>query len=293
VTSSRPRPPFATEGAIRDFVAAALREDVGEGDFSSIASIDAKKKSKARLLIKDDGIIAGVELAETIFHQFDKDLEVTHGPRDGDTIHKGEFGFTVSGSARSILATERVVLNCMQRMSGIATYTNKLIQLVKGTKAQVTDTRKTTPGFRLCEKWAVHIGGGRNHRFALYDMIMLKDNHTDLGGGVAKVLGMASRFTTPAGKKLPIEVETRTLDEVKEALETGGADIIMLDNMSPSLIKQAVSLIAGRVRTEASGKITEANIREVAECGVDYISVGALTHSVRSLDLSLKVVGDA
>lgn len=293
MTSSRPRPPFATEGAIRDFVAAALREDVGEGDFSSIASIDAKKKSKARLLIKDDGIIAGVELAETIFHQFDKDLEVTHGPRDGDTIHKGEFGFTVSGSARSILATERVVLNCMQRMSGIATYTNKLIQLVKGTKAQVTDTRKTTPGFRLCEKWAVHIGGGRNHRFALYDMIMLKDNHTDLGGGVAKVLGMASRFTTPAGKKLPIEVETRTLDEVKEALETGGADIIMLDNMSPSLIKQAVSLIAGRVRTEASGKITEANIREVAECGVDYISVGALTHSVRSLDLSLKVVGDA
>ena len=293
MTSSRPRPPFATEGAIRDFVAAALREDVGEGDFSSIASVDAKKQSKARLLIKDDGIIAGVDLAETIFHQFDKNLEVTHGPRDGDTVHKGEFGFTVSGSARSILATERVVLNCMQRMSGIATYTNKLIQLVKGTKAQVTDTRKTTPGFRLCEKWAVHIGGGRNHRFALYDMIMLKDNHADLGGGVAKVLGMASRFTTPAGKKLPIEVETRTLDEVKEVLETGGADIIMLDNMSPSLIKQAVSLIAGRVRTEASGKITESNIREVAECGVDFICVGALTHSVRSLDLSLKVVGDA
>jgi nicotinate-nucleotide pyrophosphorylase (carboxylating) len=292
VTSPRPRPPYATEGAIRDFVAAALREDVGEGDFSSIASVAEKKQTKARLVIKDDGIIAGVELAEIIFHQFDRNLVITHGPRDGDAVRRGDYGFTVAGSARSILATERLVLNCMQRMSGIATYTNTLTQLVKGTKAQVTDTRKTTPGFRLCEKWAVYIGGGRNHRFALYDMIMLKDNHVDLGGGVTKALSMANRFATPSGKKLPIEIETRTLDEVREVMETGGADIIMLDNMTPVMIREAVALIAGRVQTEASGKITESNIREVAECGVDYVSVGALTHSVRSLDISLKVIGE-
>jgi nicotinate-nucleotide pyrophosphorylase (carboxylating) len=289
VTSPRPRPPYATDGAIQAFVAAALREDIGDGDFSSIASVDNKRHTTARLLIKDDGIIAGVELAETIFRQYDDKLVITHGPKDGDAVRKGDFGLTVSGSARSILATERLVLNCMQRMSGIATHTHKLAQLIKGTKAQVMDTRKTTPGFRLCEKWAVYLGGGRNHRYALYDMIMLKDNHVDLGGGIRKALTSAKEFTTPAGKNLLVEVETRTLNEVKEALETGGADIIMLDNMSTAMMKEAVALIAGRAKIEASGKITEANIREVAECGVDYISVGALTHSVRSMDISLKV----
>jgi nicotinate-nucleotide pyrophosphorylase (carboxylating) len=290
VTSSRPRPPYVTDEAIRDFVAAALREDVGEGDFSSIASIDANKEATARLLIKDNGIIAGVELVEIIFSQYDPRLVVTRGPRDGDNVQKGEQGLTVRGPARSILATERVVLNCLQRMSGIATYTNKLIQLVKGTRAQVTDTRKTTPGFRLCEKWAVYIGGGRNHRYALYDMIMLKDNHVDLGGGITMALGNARRFSAGREKSLQVEVETRTIDEVKEVLGAGGADVIMLDNMGPATIREAVTLIAGRSRVEASGNITEANIREVAECGVDYISIGALTHSVKSLDISLKVV---
>jgi nicotinate-nucleotide pyrophosphorylase (carboxylating) len=289
VSPSRPRPSYASDAAIRDFVSAILQEDIGEGDYSSISSISPDKTSSARLFIKDDGIIAGIELAEAIFRYHDPGLSVTRVQHDGDTVKKGDTGFTVTGSARSILATERVVLNCLQRMSGIATYTDKLIRLVQGTKAQVTDTRKTTPGFRLPEKWAVYIGGGRNHRYALYDMIMLKDNHVDLGGGIRNALTSAKRFTER--KMLPIEIETRNLAEVKEVLETGDADVIMLDNMTASDMKTAVSLIDGRARIEASGKITEANIREVAECGVDYISVGALTHSVRSLDISLKVIG--
>jgi nicotinate-nucleotide pyrophosphorylase (carboxylating) len=291
VTSIRPRPAYASEGAIREFVTHVLREDIGEGDFSSLSSIDENATSSARILFKDDGIVAGIELAEAIFHQFDSRLHVTHIQRDGDKVRKSDAGFTVTGPARSILSTERVVLNCLQRMSGIATYTHNLIQLVAGTKAQVTDTRKTTPGFRLPEKWAVHIGGGRNHRFALYDMIMLKDNHVDLGGGIRQALSNAKRFNAAGGRALQIEVETRNLAEVKEVLEAGGADIIMLDNMTPADMKKAIGLIDGRTKVEASGKITESNIREVAECGVDYISVGALTHSVKSLDISLKVIG--
>lgn len=289
MSSSRPRPPYASDRAIQEFVAAALHEDIGEGDFSSISSISEDTTASARLLIKDDGIIAGVELAEMIFRQYDPRLQVVHVHRDGDTVRKGDYGLTVAGPARSILSTERVVLNCLQRMSGIATYTASLIKLVAGTKAQVTDTRKTTPGFRLPEKWAVHIGGGRNHRFALYDMIMLKDNHIDLGGGISRALENAKRFNSARSNPIPIEVETRNLEEVKQALETGGAAVIMLDNMPPAQMKEAIALIGGRAKIEASGKVTEANIREVAECGVDYISVGALTHSVRSLDISLKV----
>jgi nicotinate-nucleotide pyrophosphorylase (carboxylating) len=284
----RRRPAYASDSAIREFVTAVLKEDIGEGDYSSISAVPSDRKASARLLIKDDGIIAGIELAEAIFHHHDPDLRISAAQRDGDVVKKGDSGFTVTGSARSILATERVVLNCLQRMSGIATYTARLIKLTQGTKAHVTDTRKTTPGFRLPEKWAVHIGGGRNHRFALYDMIMLKDNHVDLGGGIGTALTNAKQFT--AHKQLAIEIETRSLAEVREALETGGADVIMLDNMSLTDMKEAVSLIGNRARVEASGKITEENIRDVAECGVDYISVGALTHSVRSLDISLKVI---
>jgi nicotinate-nucleotide pyrophosphorylase (carboxylating) len=290
VTSARPRPSYASDGAIRDFVTHVLNEDIGEGDFSSLSSLDEMATASARILFKDDGVVAGVVLAEAIFHHYDSRLQINHVQSDGDLVRKGDAGFTVTGPARSILSTERVVLNCLQRMSGIATYTRYLTQLVAGTKAQVTDTRKTTPGFRLPEKWAVYIGGGRNHRFALYDMIMLKDNHVDMGGGIRKALNNAKSFNAREGKHLPIEVETRNLDEVREVLDTGGADVIMLDNMTPADMKKAIALIGERAKVEASGKITEGNIREVAECGVDYISVGALTHSVKSLDISLKVI---
>jgi nicotinate-nucleotide pyrophosphorylase (carboxylating) len=290
VISHGPRPAYATDGAIRDFISSALREDIGEGDHSTLSSIDQSKIASARLMIKDDGIIAGVELAEAIFFQFDPQLKVARAQSDGDPIRKGEVGFIVSGSARSILSCERVVLNCIQRMSGIATLTNRLSKIIEGTKAQLTDTRKTTPGFRLPEKWAVSIGGGRNHRFALYDMIMLKDNHVDMGGGIAKALKSAVNYRASTGKDLKIEVETRNLDEVQQALTAGGADIIMLDNMKVADVRTAVALIGGKAATEASGGITESNIREVAETGVNYISVGALTHSVRSLDLSLKMI---
>jgi nicotinate-nucleotide pyrophosphorylase (carboxylating) len=290
VTSSGPRPAYATDGAIRDFVAAALKEDIGGGDHSTLSAIDASAVASANLHVKANGILAGIELAEAVFHQYDAGLKVNLFRRDGDAIANGEIAFMVTGAARSILSTERIVLNCMQRMSGIATYTRHLSRLIEGTGAQLTDTRKTTPGFRLAEKWAVFIGGARNHRFALYDMIMLKDNHVDLGGGVAKALRSAVNYRTAKGKNLRIEVETRNLAEVGQALEAGGADIIMLDNMSVPEILKAVDLIGNRAETEASGGITEANIRAIAETGVNYISVGALTHSARSLDLSLKVV---
>lgn len=279
-----------TDGAIREFITSALHEDIGEGDHSTLSSIDPSVAATARLLIKDDGILAGVGLAEAIFHQYDPALQVTLLKNDGDTVSKGDIGLTVKGAARSILSTERVVLNCMQRMSGIATYTRRLSALIAGTKARLTDTRKTTPGFRLAEKWAVFIGGGRNHRFALYDMIMLKDNHVDLAGGIKNALNSAVSYRTANGRALKIEIETRNLDEVRQALDAGGAGIIMLDNMSLADIEKAVRLIGNQAETEASGGITESNIREVAATGVDYISVGALTHSVRSLDISLKVI---
>jgi nicotinate-nucleotide pyrophosphorylase (carboxylating) len=231
-----------------------------------------------------------VELSEAVFNYLDPKLKIARVQNDGDPISKGDVGFTVSGSARSILSCERVVLNCMQRMSGIATLTHRLSRIIDGTGAQLTDTRKTTPGFRLPEKWAVFIGGGRNHRFALYDMIMLKDNHVDMGGGIAKALKSAVDYRTSQRKNLKIEVETRNLDEVQQAIAAGGADIIMLDNMTTVDVAKAVALIGNKAETEASGGITEANIREMAETGVNYISVGALTHSVRSLDLSLKMI---
>jgi nicotinate-nucleotide pyrophosphorylase (carboxylating) len=281
---------YLTQEAINNFIVSALNEDVGEGDHSSLAVVPVNLKNQARLLIKDKGIIAGLEIAEKIFHAVDPDLKIYFNYKDGDQVLAGQEAFTVEGKAQSILTSERLVLNCMQRMSGIATYTHHLLQFLKGTKAQLLDTRKTTPNFRLLEKWAVAIGGGTNHRFGLYDLIMLKDNHVDFAGGVGKAISAARGYLERHQKNLKIEIETRNLREVEEVLNTGGIDIIMLDNMEPAIIREAVAMINGKYITEASGGITENNLREVAECGVDYISVGALTHSVKSLDLSLKAI---
>lgn len=253
-----------------------------------MASIPADATKRARLLVKDDGILAGVALAEQIFKFFDASLAIQIQKKDGDVIKKGDVAFTVEGSSRSILTTERLVLNCMQRMSGIATKTHHLVSLVAGTNARLLDTRKTTPNFRFLEKWAVVIGGGVNHRIGLYDMIMLKDNHIDMAGGIEAAIHRTKDYLRASQKNLKIEVETRNLQEVEKVLQVGGVDIIMLDNMSNEQMREAVALIGGQYQTEASGGITETTIRGVAECGVDFISVGALTHSVKSLDLSLK-----
>jgi nicotinate-nucleotide pyrophosphorylase (carboxylating) len=282
------RPPYLTESAISQFITSALAEDIGEGDHSTLGALPVDLHCKARLLVKDNGIVAGVEMATKIFHQFDPSLKLDYFKQDGDEIENGDIAFTVEGSARAILSTERLVLNCMQRMSGIATYTNKLCKLIEGTKAKLMDTRKTTPNFRLMEKWAVAIGGGVNHRYALYDMVMLKDNHIDMAGGVRQAIENTQKYLTSNNKNLRIEIETRNLNEVQQALDAEGVDVIMLDNMNTSDMKRAVALIGDRCKTEASGGITETNLREIAECGVDFISVGALTHSVKSLDLSLK-----
>lgn len=282
------RPAYITDLFLHQFIASAFAEDVGDGDHSTLASIPASATRKARLLVKHDGIIAGVELAEIIFRHFDPLLKVTVSISDGQPVKKGEVAFIVEGSARSILTCERLVLNCMQRMSGIATYTRYLSGLIAGTQAKLLDTRKTTPNFRLLEKWAVIIGGGLNHRIGLYDMIMLKDNHVDMAGGIAQAINQTKEYLRATKKNLRIEIETRNLQEVQEVVQTGGVDVIMLDNMSPADMRKAVALIAGKYQTEASGGITEETIRTVAETGVDFISVGALTHSIKSMDLSLK-----
>jgi nicotinate-nucleotide pyrophosphorylase (carboxylating) len=282
--------PYLTEIAIQQFIERSLEEDIGEGDHSTLGAIPQQKQATARLLVKDVGVLAGVELAERIFNTFDPKLELRILKKDGDMINKGDIAFEVSGSARSILSTERVVLNCMQRMSGIATYTNRLKKIIAGTAATLIDTRKTTPNFRIAEKWAVAIGGGVNHRFALYDMIMLKDNHIDIAGGIMEAVANTKDYLRAIGKTLKIEVETRTLAEVRESIDIDAIDVIMLDNMSLVEMKEAVLTIDGKYKIEASGGITESNLLAVANTGVDFISIGALTHSVKSLDLSLKVV---
>lgn len=279
---------YITPHFLEQFITSALAEDIGDGDHSTLASIPERAKSKARLLIKEEGILAGVELAQQIFTRFDPSLIVTTTHRDGDSITRGDVALTVEGLSRSILTTERLVLNCMQRMSGIATRTKQLCDLVQGTKATLLDTRKTTPNFRLLEKWAVLIGGGQNHRIGLFDMIMLKDNHIDMAGGIEQAILRTKEYLRATNKSLKIEIETRNLKEVEEVLRVGDVDVIMLDNMSLHELQQAVWLINGRYKTEASGGITPESIRKVAECGVDFISVGALTHSVKSIDMSLK-----
>jgi nicotinate-nucleotide pyrophosphorylase (carboxylating) len=282
------KPYYITEEFLRQFITTALSEDIGDGDHSTLSAIPEKATSRARLLVKEDGVLAGVELAWKIFHQVDSQLRVDVKLTDGSEIKKGDIALTVEGSARSILTAERLVLNCMQRMSGIATKTHLYIKLVEGTGVKLLDTRKTTPNFRLLEKWAVLIGGGQNHRIGLFDMIMLKDNHIDMAGGISKAIIRAKDYLRVQNRNLRIEVETRSLDEVQEVLQTGGVDVIMLDNMSPAEMKKAVELIGGKYKTEASGGITEETVRKVAECGVDFISVGALTHTAKSIDLSLK-----
>ncbi|WKN43762.1 carboxylating nicotinate-nucleotide diphosphorylase [Tunicatimonas pelagia] len=281
---------YLTPERIQQFIQSALVEDIGEGDHSTLASVPADLKKQARLLVKGEGIIAGVQLAEHIFSAVDEQLSLDVAIADGSSVQFGDVALVVTGKAQSILSAERLVLNCMQRMSGIATYTHQLQSLINHTKAKLLDTRKTTPNFRLPEKWAVAIGGGQNHRYALYDMVMLKDNHIDYAGGIQQAVSQTHQYLQDKNLKLEIEVETRNLVEVQQALEVGGIDVIMLDNMTPEQMKEAVDIIGNRAKTEASGNINETTIVEVAECGVDYISVGALTHSVKSLDMSLKAI---
>ncbi len=281
---------YPDKSIITPFILNALNEDVGDGDHTSLATIAEKAQGKARLLVKDSGILAGVELARAIFRIVDTQLTLTVFFDDGAKIKPGDVVFEVNGSVRSILIAERLVLNCMQRMSGIATTTHEITELLTGTKARVLDTRKTTPGMRYLEKWAVLIGGGVNHRFGLYDMILIKDNHVDYAGGIQKAIEKALQYLAHHHKKLAIEIEVRNLDELRQVLETGGVDRILLDNFSYNNLREAVNIIGGRYVTEASGGITAENILEYAACGVDYLSVGALTHSVKSLDLSLKAV---
>jgi nicotinate-nucleotide pyrophosphorylase (carboxylating) len=271
------------------FIINALKEDVGDGDHTSLATIPAGTVGKAKLLVKDNGILAGVELAAEIFAIVDPNLKLTVFLNDGAEIKPKDVAFEVEGSVHSILKAERLVLNCMQRMSGIATQTHHIVDLLRNTNTQVLDTRKTTPGIRYLEKWAVRIGGGVNHRFGLYDMILIKDNHVDYSGGIRQAIENAQTYITK-NKKLAIEIEVRNMGELEEVLQTDGVDRILLDNFNFSDLQQAVNVIGGRYITEASGGITIDNVSEYANCGVDYISIGALTHSVKGLDLSLKAV---
>jgi nicotinate-nucleotide pyrophosphorylase (carboxylating) len=275
---------------IHQFIYNALKEDVGDGDHTSLATIEAGTQGKAQLLVKDTGILAGIELAKEIFHVVDPELKLEVFLNDGAEVKPKDVALTVTGDARNILTAERLVLNCMQRMSGIATKTNEIVDLLKGTNTKVLDTRKTTPGLRYLEKWAVRIGGGVNHRIGLYDMILIKDNHVDYSGGIRQAIENANQYLQQTAKKLDIEIEVRNIEELEQVLQTGNVNRIMLDNFNFDNLRQAVAMIQGRYVTEASGGITTDNIRDYADCGVDYISVGALTHSVKSLDLSLKAV---
>jgi nicotinate-nucleotide pyrophosphorylase (carboxylating) len=273
---------------INEIIRNALNEDIGDGDHSSLACVPENAMGVARLIVKGEGIIAGVELANKIFQSFDPSLILDVLIEDGQEVRLGDVVFEVKGHSRSILSTERLVLNFMQRMSGIATQTNAIVKLINGTKVRLLDTRKTTPGIRYLEKWAVRIGGGYNHRFGLYDMIMLKDNHIDYAGGVKSAIQKANEYVVNIGKPLKIEIEVRNEQELEEVLEIGGVDRIMLDNFSPERIKKVMSSIPDKYEVEASGGITVETIKLYAETGVDYISVGALTHSFNSLDMSLK-----
>ncbi|MEI7802566.1 MAG: carboxylating nicotinate-nucleotide diphosphorylase [Bacteroidota bacterium] len=274
----------------KEFITAAFEEDIREGDHTSLSTIPDGQNGKAILWAKADGIVAGVELAQMIFWYFDATLDVTVFINDGAEIKSGDKILEVQGAERNILSCERLVLNCMQRMSGIATLTKKYVDAVAGTNAKILDTRKTTPLFRAAEKWAVKIGGGENHRFGLYDMILIKDNHVDYAGGIKPAIEKANLYLKENNLQIPIEIETRNLEEVKQVLASGNVNRIMLDNFTPELIREALKLIDKKFETEVSGGITLETIRAYAETGVDFISVGALTHSYTSLDLSLKAV---
>ena len=283
------RPPYVTQKLLQKFIANALEEDLQDGDHSTLSTIPKDLVQSAQLIVKEHCILAGVELASIIYQTFDKNLKMEIFISDGEEARAGDIAYRVSCSARSILSTERLVLNCMQRMSGIATLTHEWNARLVGTKTKLLDTRKTTPNFRLCEKWAVAIGGGTNHRYGLYDMIMLKDNHIDYNGSITNAVTMAKEYIKNHKKKLKIEVETRDLEEVKEALRAE-VDRIMLDNMDVKTMEEAVKIINNQCESEASGGITRDMLQDVAQTGVTYISAGAITHSAKNIDLSLKAL---
>lgn len=266
----------------------SFAEDIGDGDHTTLCCIPEDAMGKSHLLIKEDGILAGVEVAKRVFARFDDTMKVEVLIQDGAHVKKGDIAMVVTGKVRSLLQTERLMLNIMQRMSGIATMTNKYVEKLKGTKTHVLDTRKTTPGMRMLEKQAVKIGGGMNHRIGLFDMVLLKDNHVDFAGGITNAIDRCHKYLEEKGLKLKIEIEVRNFDELQQVIDHGGVDRIMLDNFSVADTRKAVEIIAGRFETESSGGITFDTIRQYAECGVDFISVGALTHSVKGLDMSFK-----
>lgn len=272
---------------LSQFIANALNEDIGDGDHTSLASIPSNSTGSAKIYAKQNGVIAGIELADLIFKTVDSGIELDLIVSDGALVRDGDTLITIKGKTQSILKAERLVLNCMQRMSGIATLTNEMVSKLDGLSTRILDTRKTTPGFRYLEKWAVRIGGGMNHRFGLYDMIMIKDNHVDFSGGISNAIENTRNYLTQNNKELKVCIEARSLNDVEEILDIGGVDRIMLDNFTPELLKEAVTLINGAYETEATGGITIDTIRSFAESGVTYISVGALTHSAGSLDISL------
>ncbi len=273
-----------------EFLNYALQEDQGDGDHTSLSTIDSMAKGKAVVKVKENGIIAGLEVAKQVLTMVDQSLLIKTKVAEGTLVTAGQVVMEIEGNIRSLLRAERLLLNCMQRMSGIATLTRKYVDAVHGTGAEILDTRKTTPNFRLFEKWAVKIGGGTNHRFGLYDMILIKDNHVDAAGGIAISIQKAVEYLAGTGRSLPIEIETRNIEEIKTVLKTGGVQRIMLDNFTPEQLKEAVQLIANKYITEASGGIILENVRQYAETGVNYISVGALTHSYKSLDISMKLI---
>lgn len=273
---------------IDDLIKLAFAEDIGDGDHTTLCCIPATEMGKSQLIVKEDGVLAGVEMARRIFHAFDPELKMTVFIPDGTEVKKGDIAFVAEGKVQSLLQTERLMLNVMQRMSGIATTTRKYVKALEGTKTRVLDTRKTTPGLRMIEKEAVKIGGGVNHRIGLFDMILLKDNHVDFAGGIEAAITRCHAYLKEKNKDLKIEIEVRNFDELQEAMHVGGIDRIMLDNFTPENTRKAVEMVGGRYELESSGGITFATLRDYAECGVDYISVGALTHSVKGLDMSFK-----
>ena len=273
---------------VNDLIELAIREDIGDGDHSSLACIPHDERGRMKLLVKQGGVLAGVEVAETVLRRLDSEAKFEKRLDDGARVKPGDIAFYVEGRLISLLQAERILLNIMQRMSGVATQTAVYVQELDGLKTQVIDTRKTTPGMRVLDKMAVRIGGGGNHRIGLFDMVILKDNHIDFAGGITPAIRKTQAYLKEKGKNIPIEVEVRSLDDIREVLSVGGVDRIMLDNFSPETTREAVALIGGRYETESSGGITLKNLREYAECGVDFISVGALTHQIKSLDLSLK-----
>jgi len=274
---------------IDELILNALEEDIGEGDHSTLACVSDKAMGSAQLIIKDEGILAGVEVAQQIIRLYDPNLKLSIFIKDGSNVKHGDLAFRIFGRLQSILTCERLILNCMQRMSGIATKTNKLVEIIQGCKTKILDTRKTTPCFRILEKWAVRIGGGQNHRYALYDMIMIKDNHIEATEGIKNAIEQTRQYLTDNNKTLKIEIEVRNLKELNEVIEVGKVDRIMLDNFSPQEITKALKLIPEIYEVEASGGINEENILEYAQTGVDFISIGAITHSFKSLDMSLKI----